>query len=121
MKTWLLPLVAGYAALAAITAAILTAWNIPFYSLGLVWVAVTGFTVFFFAFAFERKRPKTFVWVVLGGGFLRMIFGVATVILPLSVQQPEGYRAYSLQFAAFFLLAQALETAIAVRRVNRLT
>jgi hypothetical protein len=120
MKTWLLPLTAGYAALAALSAAVLTAWGIPVYFLGLGWVVVTGITVFFFAFALERKRPKTFVWVVLGGGFLRMILGVATIILPLSLQQPEGYRAYSLQFASFFLLAQALETAIAVRRVNRL-
>jgi hypothetical protein len=81
---------------------------------------VSGITVFFFAFAFERKRPKTFIWVILGGGMLRMLLGVATVVLPLSMRQPEGYKAYALQFAAIFILAQAVETWFAVQRVNRL-
>ena len=78
------------------------------------------FALFFFAFAFERKRPKTFIWVILGGGMLRMLLGVATIVLPLSMRQPEGYKAYALQFAAIFILAQAVETWFAVQRVNRL-
>jgi len=51
---------------------------------------------------------------------LRMLLGVATVVLPLSMRQPEGYKAYALQFAAIFILAQAVETWFAVQRVNRL-
>jgi len=120
MKQFLLQLTAAYAALAAISAMALTAWGIPWYGLGYLWISVSGITVFFFAFAFERKRPKTFIWVILGGGMLRMLLGVATVVLPLSMRQPEGYKAYALQFAAIFILAQAVETWFAVQRVNRL-
>jgi hypothetical protein len=116
----MLQLTAAYAALAAISAMALTAWGIPWYGLGYLWISVSGITVFFFAFAFERKRPKTFIWVILGGGMLRMLLGVATVVLPLSMRQPEGYKAYALQFAAIFILAQAVETWFAVQRVNRL-
>jgi hypothetical protein len=120
MKQFMLQLTAAYAALAAISAMALTAWGIPWYGLGYLWISVRGITVFFFAFAFERKRPKTFIWVILGGGMLRMLLGVATVVLPLSMRQPEGYKAYALQFAAIFILAQAVETWFAVQRVNRL-
>ncbi|MEN9431978.1 MAG: hypothetical protein RL206_897 [Bacteroidota bacterium] len=120
MKQFMLQLTAAYAALAAISAMALTAWGIPWYGLGYLWISVSGITVFFFAFAFERKRPKTFIWVILGGGMLRMLLGVATVVLPLSMRQPEGYKAYALQFAAIFILAQAVETWFAVQRVNRL-
>jgi len=120
MKQFMLQLTAAYAALAAISAMALTAWGIPWYGLGYLWISVSGITVFFFAFAFERKRPKTFIWVILGGGMLRMLLGVATVVLPLSMRQPEGYKAYALQFAALFILAQAVETWFAVQRVNRL-
>ena len=49
-----------------------------------------------------------------------MLLGVATVVLPLSMHQPEGYKAHALQFAAIFILAQAIETWFAVQRVNRL-
>ena len=120
MKQFMLQLTAAYAALAAISAMALTAWGIPWYGLGYLWISVSGITVFFFAFAFERKRPKTFIWVILGGGMLRMLLGVATIVLPLSMRQPEGYKAYALQFAAIFILAQAIETWFAVQRVNRL-
>jgi len=120
MKQFMLQLTAAYAALAAISAMALTAWGIPWYGLGYLWISVSGITVFFFAFAFERKRPKTFIWVILGGGMLRMLLCVATVVLPLSMRQPEGYKAYALQFAAIFILAQAVETWFAVQRVNRL-
>jgi hypothetical protein len=120
MKQFMLQLTAAYAALAAISALALTAWGIPWYALGYLWISVSGITVFFFAFAFERKRPKTFIWVILGGGMLRMLLGVATVVLPLSMRQPEGYKAYALQFAVIFILAQAVETWFAVQRVNRL-
>ena len=120
MKQFMLQLTAAYAALAAISAMALTAWGIPWYGLGYLWISVSGITVFFFAFAFERKRPKTFIWVILGGGMLRMLLGVATIVLPLSMRQPEGYKAYALQFAALFILAQAVETWFAVQRVNRL-
>jgi hypothetical protein len=120
MKQFMLQLTAAYAALAAISAMALTAWGIPWYGLGYLWISVSGITVFFFAFAFERKRPKTFIWVILGGGMLRMLLGVATIVLPLSMRQPEGYKAYALQFAAIFILAQAVETWFAVQRVNRL-
>ncbi|MDP4742717.1 MAG: hypothetical protein NWR91_04585 [Schleiferiaceae bacterium] len=116
----MLQLTAAYAALASISALALTAWGIPWYALGYLWISVSGITVFFFAFAFERKRPKTFIWVILGGGMLRMLLGVATVVLPLSMRQPEGYKADALQFAAIFILAQAIETWFAVQRVNRL-
>ena len=116
----MLQLPAAYAALAAISALALTAWGIPWYALGYLWISVSGITVFFFAFAFERKRPKTFIWVILGGGMLRMLLGVATVVLPLSMRQPEGYKAHALQFAAIFILAQAIETWFAVQRVNRM-
>jgi hypothetical protein len=120
MKQLILQLTAAYAALAAVSALALTAWGIPVYALGYLWISVSGLTVFFFAFAFERKRPKTFIWVILGGGMLRMLLGVATVVLPLSMRQPEGYKAHALQFAAIFILAQAIETWFAVQRVNRL-
>lgn len=120
MKQLILQLTAAYAALAAVSALALTAWGIPVYALGYLWISVSGLTVFFFAFAFERKRPKTFIWVILGGGMLRMLLGVATVVLPLSIRQPEGYKAHALQFAAIFILAQAIETWFAVQRVNRL-
>lgn len=120
MKQFMLQLSAAYAALAAVSAMALTAWGLSWYGLGYLWIAVSGITVFFFAFAFERKRPKTFIWVVLGGGMLRMMLGVATVVLPLSLNQPEGYRADALQFAAIFILAQAIETGFAVQRVRRL-
>jgi hypothetical protein len=120
MKQFMLQLTAAYAALAAISALALTAWGIPWYALGYLWISVSGITVFFFAFAFERKRPKTFIWVILGGGMLRMLLGVATVVLPLSMRQPEGYKAHALQFAAIFIIAQAIETWFAVQRVNRL-
>lgn len=116
----MLQLTVAYAALAAISALALTAWGIPWYALGYLWISVSGITVFFFAFAFERKRPKTFIWVILGGGMLRMLLGVATVVLPLSMRQPEGYKAHALQFAAIFIIAQAIETWFAVQRVNRL-
>jgi hypothetical protein len=36
------------------------------------------------------------------------------------MRQPEGYKAHALQFAAIFILAQAIETWFAVQRVNRL-
>jgi hypothetical protein len=120
MKQLILQLTAANAALAAVSALALTAWGIPVYALGYLWISVSGLTVFFFAFAFERKRPKTFIWVILGGGMLRMLLGVATVVLPLSMRQPEGYKAHALQFAAIFILAQAIETWFAVQRVNRL-
>ena len=113
-------LTAAYAALAAISALALTAWGIPWYALGYLWISVSGITVFFFAFAFECKRPKTFIWVILGGGMLRMLLGVATVVLPLSMRQPDGYKAHALQFAAIFILALAIETWFAVQRVNRM-
>lgn len=116
----MLQLTAAYAALAAISALALTAWGIPWYALGYLWISVSGITVFFFAFAFERKRPKTFIWVILGGGMLRMLLGVASVVLPLSMRQPEGYKAQALQFAAIFILAQAIETWFAIQRVNRM-
>lgn len=120
MKQFMLQLTAAYAALAAISALALTAWGIPWYALGYLWISVSGITVFFFAFAFERKRPKTFIWVILGGGMLRMLLGVASVVLPLSMRQPEGYKAQALQFAAIFILAQAIETWFAIQRVNRM-
>ena len=120
MMTLMLRLAGAYAALSALTWMFCAAWELTFYGLGALWISVTGLTVFFFAFAFERKRPKTFIWTILGGGMLRMLLGVATVVLPLSLRQPEGYRALALQFAAFFILAQAVETWIAVQRVKRL-
>jgi hypothetical protein len=120
MNQFMLRLSAAYAALSALSAMALTAWGIPWYGLGHLWIAVSGLTVFFFAFAFERKRPKTFIWVVLGGGMLRMLLGVATIVLPLSLSQPDGYRSHALQFAAIFFVAQAFETWFAVQRVNRL-
>lgn len=120
MNQFMLRLAAAYAALSALAAMALNAWNIPWYGLGYLWVAVSGITVFFFAFALERKKPKTFIWVVLGGGMLRMLLGVATVVLPLSLNQPDGYRVQVLQFAAIFFVAQAFETWFAVQRVNRL-
>jgi uncharacterized sodium:solute symporter family permease YidK len=51
---------------------------------------------------------------------LRMLLGVATVVLPLSIRQPEGYKAHALQFAAIFILAQAIETWFATQRVRSL-
>jgi hypothetical protein len=87
--------------------------------MGVLWIAVTGITQFFFAFALEKRRPKAFVWVVLGGGFLRMLLAAGTVILPMSIAQPEGFRSDSLQFAAIFMLAQAVETWLAVRHIKQ--
>jgi hypothetical protein len=51
---------------------------------------------------------------------LRMLLGVATIVLPLSLRQPEGYRAQALQFAALFFVATLFETWVAVKRANSL-
>jgi hypothetical protein len=118
MKSLLLPLAALYAVLAACSAAVVTPLGYDWYVLGPLWISVTGFTQFFFAFALERRSPKSFVWVVLGGGFLRMLLAAATVILPMSIAQPQGFRSDSLQFAAVFMLAQAGETWLAVRHIK---
>lgn len=120
MKGVLTSLAGAYAALAFCTWTLCQAWGIPFYYLGILWVAVTGITLFLFAYALERKQPKAFVWVILGGGMLRMLLGVATIVLPLSLRQPEGYRAQALQFAALFFVATLFETWFAVKRANSL-
>ena len=120
MKGVLTSLAWAYAALAFCTWALCQAWGIPFYYLGVLWVSVTGTTLFLFAYALERKQPKVFVWVILGGGMLRMLLGVATIVLPLSLRQPEGYRAQALQFAALFFVATLFETWVAVKRANSL-
>ena len=119
MKAVLVPLAALYAVLAASSAAVVTALGLSGYGMGGLWIAVTGVTQFFFAFALEKRRPKAFVWVVLGGGFLRMLLAASTVILPMSIAQPEGFRSESLQFAAVFMLAQAVETWLAVRHIKQ--
>ena len=49
---------------------------------------------------------------------LRMLLGVATIVLPLSVRQPEGYRIQALQFAALFFVATLFETGVAIKRAN---
>lgn len=113
-------LAGAYGILAFSTWAFCKAWDMPFYFLGILWVAVTGITLFLFAYALDRKRPKTFVWIVLGGGMLRMLLGVATIVLPLTLRQPEGYRDQALQFAVLFFMATLFETWIAVKRVNSL-
>ncbi|MFM8565797.1 MAG: hypothetical protein ACKOBQ_06575 [Bacteroidota bacterium] len=118
MKNLLLPLAALYALLAASSAAVVTPLGYACYGTGILWIAVTGVTQFFFAFALERRTPKLFVWVVLGGGFLRMLLAAATVILPMSIAQSDGFRSDSLQFAAVFMLAQAGETWLAVRHIK---
>ena len=80
MKNLLLPLAALYAVLAASSAAVVTPLGYAWYGTGMLWIAVTGVTQFLFAFALERRTPKSFVWVVLGGGFLRMLLAAATAV-----------------------------------------
>lgn len=119
MKSILLPLAALYALLAVGSAAAVVPLGFSWYGFGVLWIAVTGFTQFFFAFSLERRRPKSFVWVILGGGFLRMLLAAGTLILPMSIAQPEGFRSDLLQFAAVFMLAQAAETVLAVRHIKQ--
>ena len=75
MKAVLVPLAALYAVLAASSAAAVAALGLSWYGMGVLWIAVTGVTQFFFAFALEKRRPKAFVWVVLGG-VLMLVFVV---------------------------------------------
>jgi hypothetical protein len=112
------PLGALYAVLAVSSFAVTASLGQPWYGIGVLWIAVTGFSQFFFALSADRRRPKAFVWIVLGGGFVRMLLAAATVILPLSIAQPEGFRSDSLQFALLFMIAQGVEAWIAVRRAS---
>ena len=120
MKGVLTSLAGAYAALPFCTWALCQAWGISFYYLGVLWVSLTGTTLFLFGYGPARTQPKVFVWVILGGGMLRMLLGVATIVLPLSLRQPEGYRAQALQFAALFFVATLFETWVAVKRANSL-
>lgn len=118
MKQVVVQLAAAYAALAALSAAVAQAWELPWYGAGVAWIAVTGFTQFMFAFALEKRSSRAFLWTVLGGGMLRMLLAAATVIVPQALKQEPGFQAILLQFAAVYFVAHGVETWIAVRRIS---
>lgn len=118
MNKVVVQLVAVYSALAAVSAAVIQYLGGSWFGFGVLWIAVTGFTQFMFAFALEKRAPRAFIWTILGGGMLRMLLAAATVIVPKALAQAPGYESILLQFAAVYFLAQGLETWIAVRRIS---
>lgn len=86
-----------------------------YFWLGDVYLLVMGVGLVWITDRFWQTQPDKAGMVYMSLSLVRMLLGLAVVVLPLAVKQPAGYRTDALVFVGLFVAQIAVETAVLVR------
>ena len=90
----------------------------PFW-LGDIYWAGTGISLFGVAQSMEKSTPGKFGTVYFFGGLIRMLLGVAIIIVPTIISESENFQQVSLEFVGAYLYCLLLESWLAISWVKK--